>query len=113
MTLLAADAKVPGTIAGTGGTLIIDHTTDNTLVTFRFKHKDVKMLAAEEPFEAGGRKFTAGAFIVPDADRATLEPSIKELGLCRRRRRVRAVGQDARPRRAAHRLRPRVAAHAG
>ena len=39
------------------------------------------MLAAEEPFEAGGRKFTAGAFIVPDADRAKLEPSIKELGL--------------------------------
>jgi hypothetical protein len=81
MTLLAADAKVPGLVAGSGGTLIVDHTTDNTLVTFRFKHKDVKMLAAEEPFEAGGRKFTAGAFIIPDADRAKLEPSIKELGL--------------------------------
>ena len=81
MTLLSADAKAPGLVAGTGGTLIVDHTTDNTLVTFRFKHKDVKMLAAEEPFEAGGRKFTAGAFIIPDADRATLEPSIKELGL--------------------------------
>ncbi len=81
MTLLAADAKVAGTIAGAGNTLIIDHTTDNTLVTFRFKHKDVKMLAAEEAFEAGGRKFTPGAFIVPDANRATLEASIKELGL--------------------------------
>lgn len=81
MTMLTADAKVPGTIAGTGNTLIIDHTTDNTLVTFRFKHKDVKMLAAEESFEAGGRKFTPGAFIVPDANRATLEASIKELGL--------------------------------
>jgi len=81
MTLLAADAAVPGTITGTGPTLIVDHTTDNTLVTFRFKHRDVKMQAAEEPFEAGGRKFTAGAFIVPSADRAALEPSIKALGL--------------------------------
>lgn len=81
MTLLAADAVVPGTITGSGATLIVDHTTDNTLVTFRFKHKDVKMQAAEEPFEAGGRKFTAGAFIVPAGDRAALETSIKALGL--------------------------------
>jgi hypothetical protein len=81
MTLMTADAKVAGAISGSGSTLIVDHTTDNTLVTFRFKNKDVKMLAAEEPFEAGGRKFTAGAFIIPDADRAKLEPSIKELGL--------------------------------
>jgi hypothetical protein len=39
------------------------------------------MLAAEDDFEAGGRKFTAGAFIVPSGDRAKLEPSIKALGL--------------------------------
>lgn len=81
MTLLTADATVPGVITGSGGTLIVDHTTDNTLATFRFTHKDVKMLAAEEPFEAGGRKFTAGAFIVPSGDRAALEASIKKLGL--------------------------------
>ena len=54
MTLLAADAGVAGAIAGDGRTLIVEHTTDNTLVTFRFEHADVKMLAAEEPFEAGG-----------------------------------------------------------
>jgi hypothetical protein len=39
------------------------------------------MLAAEDDFEAAGRKFTAGAFIVPGADRAKLEPAIKSLGL--------------------------------
>jgi hypothetical protein len=81
MTRLAADAGVPGTISGTGSTLIVDHTTDNTLVTFRFAHPGVRMLAAEEEFEAAGRKFGAGTFIVPDADRAALEPSIKTLGL--------------------------------
>jgi hypothetical protein len=81
MTILAADARPASGIDGTGGTLVIDHTTDNSLVTFRFKNAKVKMLAAEEDFEAGGRKFRAGAFIIPSADRAALEPSIKEAGL--------------------------------
>ena len=62
-------------------TLVIDHTTDNSLVTLRFKHANVKMAAAEEDFEAGGRKFRAGAFIIANADRAALEPTLKELSL--------------------------------
>jgi hypothetical protein len=81
MTLATADFKVPGTIAGTGPVLVVDHTTDNTLVTFRFRHANVKMSAAEQGFEAGGHKFAPGAFVIQNADRAALEPSIKELGL--------------------------------
>jgi hypothetical protein len=81
MTLVTQDVSVPGTISGTGDTLIVEHNTDNTLATFRFQNSGVKMLAAEDDFEAGGRKFTAGAFIVPSGDRAKLEPSIKALGL--------------------------------
>lgn len=81
MTLLAADARAAGGIDGTGSVLVIDHTTDNSLVTFRFTHTAVSMQAAEEDFEAGGRKFRAGAFIIPGADRGALEPSLKELGL--------------------------------
>jgi hypothetical protein len=61
--------------------LLVDHTTDNTLVTFRFQHAGVKMSAAEQAFEAGGHKFAPGAFVIANADRAALEPSIKELGL--------------------------------
>ena len=81
MMLVAQEIKVPGEIVGAGGTLIVEHTTDNTLATFRFENKDVKMLAAEEEFEAAGRKFPAGSFIVPDADRDRLGTSLKELGL--------------------------------
>jgi len=81
MTLAAADFKVPGTISGTGPVVVVDHTTDNTLVTFRFRHAGVKMSAAEQAFEAGGHKFAPGAFVIQGADRAALEPSIKELGL--------------------------------
>jgi hypothetical protein len=39
------------------------------------------MSAAEVEFEAGGRKFAPGAFIIPNANRAQLEPVLTELGL--------------------------------
>src|SRR4051812_4142454 len=81
MTLLTTDAKAPGGIEGTGNVLVVDHTGDNTVVSFRFKNTDVKMLAAEDDFELAGHKFRAGAIIVPNADRAKLEPMLKDLGL--------------------------------
>jgi hypothetical protein len=81
MTLAGADLTIAGAISGSGKTLIVDHTTDNTLVTFRFQHANVKMAAAEKEFDAGGHHFGPGAFIIANADRAVLEPSIKALGL--------------------------------
>jgi zinc carboxypeptidase len=81
MTLATEDIRIPGTITGTGPVLIVDHTTDNTLVTFRFQHAGVKMSAAEQSFEAGGHAFGPGAFVIAHADRAALEPSIKSFGL--------------------------------
>ena len=80
-TLVAADVKATGGIDGTGSVIVVDHTTDNNLVTFRFKHADVKMQAAEEEFEAAGRKFRPGAFIIAGADRAKVEPTLRDLGL--------------------------------
>ena len=81
MTLLTRDAKVQGGIEGGGDSIIIDHTADNTLMQFRFRNAGVKMEAAEEDFEAGGRQFHAGAFVISAADRAKLEPAIRQLGL--------------------------------
>ena len=81
MTLLTADAKTMGGITGTGTTLVINHTTNNRLATFRFRHPGVKMLAARKAFEIDGRKFAAGSFIVPEADRAVLGRSLEELGV--------------------------------
>jgi len=81
MTMVSGPVRAAGGVDGTGNVFIIDHTTDNTLVTFRFRHAAVKMLAAEEDFEAGGHRFRAGSFIIPNADRAALEPSLEELQL--------------------------------
>jgi hypothetical protein len=81
MTLLTSEARARGGIEGTGPVLVVDHTTDNNLMSFRFRNARVPMRAAEEDFEAGGRRFRAGAFIIPKADRARLEPQLVALGL--------------------------------
>jgi hypothetical protein len=81
MTLATADFLPGGAISGTGSTIVIDHTADNTLVTFRFANAAVKMSAAEQAFDLAGHHFAPGAFIIPNANRAALEPQIRDLGL--------------------------------
>jgi hypothetical protein len=81
MTAVTADVRAPGGIEGTGPIVLVDNTTDNNLVTFRFTHKDVAMEAAEEDFDAAGRRFRAGSFIVRNANRGALEPTLTSLGL--------------------------------
>jgi len=87
-TLLTGPARVEGRLLGANpaAAYLIHHNTDNTLATFRFRLRDVRMLAAEEGFEAQGVKFKAGAFVIPaegnPADlRSRLEEAARELGL--------------------------------
>jgi hypothetical protein len=96
-TMLTADARAAGGIEGSGRVLVVEHTTDNNLMLFRYRHKDLRMLAAEDDFDAAGHHFRAGAFIIPDAPRATLEPSLTALGLS-------AWAMDAAPAVATHEL---------
>src|SRR5204862_4075922 len=70
MTLLTRDAMVTGSVtnASSPTAYLINHNAENTLMTLRFKLKDLKIAAAEEPFEAGSQKFNAGTFIIKSAD---------------------------------------------
>ena len=107
MTLLSEPVHVDGKITGatTSGAYLINHNADNTLATFRFRLRDAKMSAAEEPFKAGGQDYRAGSFIIraSDASRGPLEQAAVELGL-----QVRAV--DEVPKVAMHALAaPRIA----
>jgi len=81
MVAVSKDVQAPGGITGDGPVVVVDNTSDNTLVTFRFKLASTKMAAAEDDFEAAGRKFGAGAFIIPNANRAQIDPLLKQLGL--------------------------------
>ena len=81
MTLLAGEVAPKGAISGSGATILVNHTGDNELVTFRFRLKGVRMLAAETAFDAGGKHYAAGTFILPNAPRAEVEKVAGELGL--------------------------------
>jgi hypothetical protein len=81
MTLVTADVKPHGGVEGSGRVLIVEHTADLALASFRFRNPSVKMLAAEQDFEIPGKRLRAGAIVVPDADRRSLEPMLRELGL--------------------------------
>src|SRR5580692_3834241 len=107
MTQLSGPARAEGKVTGntSAGAYLINHNTDNTLATFRFRLRDVKMNAAEEAFKAAGQDYRAGSFIIraQDTARGPLEQAATDLGL-----QVRAV--DEIPKVAMHALAaPRIA----
>jgi hypothetical protein len=88
MVLLTSDAKVRGKLTGSASTagFVINHNADNTLMTLRYKLKDIKMNAAEDSFKIGDQQFNAGSFIIkadgnPADLRQRLDAAVTELGL--------------------------------
>jgi len=87
-TLLKGPVRLQGRLTGSNpaSVYLINHNTDNTLATFRFRLREVRMHAAEEPFESGGMKFKAGSFLIkaegnPADLRARLQAAAEDLGL--------------------------------
>lgn len=70
-----------GGIEGEGSTVIVAHTGDNNLVTFRFRFAETPMLAARDDFEVDGRDFLAGSFVIPNGNRPDIDAALTELGL--------------------------------
>ncbi len=88
MALLTSDAKVRGRLFGAreAAGYIINHNTDNTLATLRYRLKDDKVGAAEEAFRVGDQSFNSGSFIIkaennPTDLRRRIEAAVTELGL--------------------------------
>ncbi|HEX5832993.1 MAG TPA: M14 family zinc carboxypeptidase, partial [Pyrinomonadaceae bacterium] len=108
--LLTEDAKVTGQLTGPASAVayVINHNTENTLATLRFRLKDVKMSAAEDSFKIGAQQFNTGSFIIkqdgnPSDVRQKLESAVVELGL-------KAIGVEKLPEVKTHELAvPRIA----
>jgi len=81
MTRIKGNITAPGGINGNGTIVAVANVSDNSLVSFRFKFPNVKMQAAEDAFDADGHHFDAGSLVIANANRAQLEPVLKELGL--------------------------------
>ncbi len=95
--------RAPGGVAGSGSLFAIDHNGDNALITLRYKLPKADIQMAEEPFDAGSRKFARGSFIISGVSSSELDAAAKELGL-------RATALAAAPKVKTHPARaPRVA----
>jgi Zinc carboxypeptidase len=78
---VSGQVQAPGGVNGTGGTFLINHNADSALITLRYRFPKASFDAAEEPFEADGRKYNRGSFIVKNVDPAALAKAGKELGV--------------------------------
>jgi hypothetical protein len=81
MDRVTGEVRSHGGIASAGSVFLINHNADNALVTLRYRLKDVEMDAAEEPFEAAGRKFNRGSFIIRRGNGDDLRRVANELGI--------------------------------
>jgi Zinc carboxypeptidase len=70
-----------GGAEGDGTIFAIENHAEPALATLRYRLKDATIEAAEGSFEAGGRKFARGTFIVRNASRSDLDAATKSLNL--------------------------------
>ena len=113
MTPVNGTVVAAGGITGTGPVVVVEHTGDNNIVTFRFRMKNVKMAAAEQDFDAAGHHFRAGAIVIRNANASQLDPVLKQLGLSGYAMASAPDVQDARPRHPAHPVPAQLEPHAG
>jgi hypothetical protein len=78
---MTAPIRVKGAVTATGSTFLVNHNADVALATLRYTIKNGTFEAAEEPFEAGGKKFNRGSFIIKNAAAGDLEKAAADLGL--------------------------------
>ena len=81
MTRVSGDVRAKGAMSGAGAVAIVDNNGETALATLRYRLKDAAFDAAEEPFDAGGRSFARGAFIIRNANSANLQKAVEDLGL--------------------------------
>lgn len=75
------EIRARGGVSGAGTIFVINDTGDPTIATLRYKLRDASMDAAEEPFEAGGKKFNRGSVVIRNASRGDLDRAASDLGL--------------------------------
>ncbi|MEO8577284.1 MAG: M14 family zinc carboxypeptidase [Gemmatimonadales bacterium] len=81
MEFAGGEIRAPGGITGSGVVFVINHNADNALATLRYKLRSADIQIAEEPFEADGRKYSRGSFIIRGIGAPVLDKAVAELGL--------------------------------
>lgn len=79
MQLLKEDARVAGTVAGSGGTLIVAHSGDWRSAVLPWKAGNAKVSVADTAFTTGGVTYGAGTYIVENTP--ALRDAVEQLGM--------------------------------
>lgn len=84
MSLVNGLIRAPGRVANAEGArvFLVDYNADNNLTAFRFKHRNLKIEAAEQAFTHDGREYRAGTFLIQAGGNIarTLETAAQEFG---------------------------------
>jgi hypothetical protein len=85
MDLVEGEVRAPGGVieadADATTAYVVRYNADNNLAAFRFAHPDLRIQAARSAFEAAGRSFSPGSFIIPvDGNGRDLGRTLEEAG---------------------------------
>ena len=69
------------TVKGEGATFAVENNAEPALATLRYRLKSANIEVAEADFDAVGKKFRRGTFLVKDVSRADFDAAAKDLGL--------------------------------
>ncbi len=78
--LLSADVTTAGSVAGSGAVTIVKHNGALSLITLRYRLKDVAMKGAKANFKVGDAEFPAGSLIIESASNR-VKKEVESLGL--------------------------------
>ncbi|HUI75838.1 MAG TPA: M14 family zinc carboxypeptidase [Candidatus Acidoferrum sp.] len=75
------NVNAPGGVQTSGTIFAINNNAEPALATLRYRFKDATFDAAEDAFEANGKKFNRGTFLIKNVDRSALDAATSDLGL--------------------------------
>ena len=81
MERVTGEIRAPGGVTGSGTVFLVNHNGDNALATLRYKLPAADFQAAEAPFEANGKHFARGSFVIRNVSQAALDRLTRDLGV--------------------------------
>ena len=81
MEKVTGEIKAAGGVSGSGSVFLVNHNGDNALATLRYKLASADFQAAESPFDADGRRYNRGSFVIRNVSQGDLDRLTKELGV--------------------------------
>src|SRR4051812_28560363 len=70
---VSGPVRAKGGVSAAGPVFLVNHNAEIALATLRYTLKDASFEAAEEPFDAAGKKFNRGSFIIKNASASDME----------------------------------------